>query len=172
MGWKTYLIVVDDIVSEDTILNALSRSDYELDVKLTGEDLFPSEGFSISSYNGCTIIGDPDLVMNIMDEYQDPQALARVSELGGARVVACVLHSVVNLAAFTLFQNGEVARAYVCASDEGVVVDEGDMLECEKRVYSAYETKTLEDGTKLFTDAEDEYDQSSLGEDVLSLIHI
>ena len=167
MGWKTNLVVVDCVVEESVLLSVLGRESQVRSALLTGEDLFPSDDFVICNYKGCTLISDPDIANDFTSDYGNVEVLSKVDTLGGTRVVACVLHSVVNLAAFSLFENGSVARAYACAADDGVFIDEGEMLECEKSVYAEYEPKTLEDGSVVYCDEHDEYDQSSLGEEVV-----
>ena len=167
VGWKTNLVIIDQLLDEATVLKALGREGYSYLDQLKGEDLFPSNDFVMGAHNGCTIIGDSDLADAFTTDYESAETQSLVTRLGGSRVVACVLHSVVNLAAFSLFNHGRLERAYACATDDGVFVDEGEMLECEKRVYAEYGKKTLEDGSVVFFDDHDEFDQSSLGEDVV-----
>ncbi len=167
MGWKTDLIVMDRELDESTILAALGRAGHKRAEMLTGEDLFPPKDFMMCTHKGCTIVGDPDLAGELASEFEDASVLSTLSSLGSTRVMACVLHSVVNLAAFSLFQDGRLVRAYASSSGDGVFIDEGEMLNCEKKVYSNYESKTLDNGSMVFVDEHDEYDQSALGEDVV-----
>ena len=167
VGWKTYLVVIDDIVDEKVLLRAFNKEGRERVKQLTGAELFPASDFVVGTHNGCTIIGDPEIAMEMASEYEDSKVLSWVSSLGCSRVIACVLHSVVNLAAFSLFQDGRLVRAYACSADDGVFIDEGNRLECEKELYAKFRTETLDDGTLMYVDEHDEFDQSSLGEELV-----
>ena len=84
-----------------------------------------------------------------------------------AAVLRVGLHSVVNLWSYAYFERGRLVRAYGGCADEGVMLDEGDLLP-EERPH--FERSVVRDGERFFYAEIDgrteEFDASAYGEEL------
>ena len=85
-----------------------------------------------------------------------------------AAVLRVGLHSVVNLWSYEYFEGGRLLRAYGGSADDGVMVDEGDLLP-EERPH--FERSVVRDGQRSFHAEIDgrteEFDASAFGEELV-----
>ncbi|SDW73527.1 DUF6928 family protein, partial [Nitrosomonas europaea] len=80
----------------------------------------------------------------------------------------CVLHSVVNLAAFALYEKGELKRCFAASGDDGVFASTGKVLSAERKVTSQYAEISNGDGEIVYVDDDGEtFTLDALGEDIV-----
>jgi hypothetical protein len=101
----------------------------------------------LGAYDGAAVIGTPDLIYSSEPMGRNPLILRILKTFPQAAVLPVCLHSVVNLFSYAYFEHGVLLRAYGGAADEGVVVDEGELLP-EERPH--FERSLVRDGKRFF----------------------
>nr|WP_165230833.1 hypothetical protein [Aquisphaera insulae] len=121
----------------------------------------------IGAYEGAAIIGHPDIVNACLEPRADPMTARILAAFPQAAVLRVGLHSVVNLWGYAYFERGNLVRAFGGTADDGVVLDEGDLLD-EERPH--FERSVVRDGRRFFfadIDGQmEEFDTSAFGEEL------
>nr|WP_148598346.1 hypothetical protein [Aquisphaera giovannonii] len=121
----------------------------------------------IGAYEGAAIIGHPDIVNACLEPRADPMTARILTAFPEAAVLRVGLHSVVNLWGYAYFERGRLTRAFGGSADDGVVLDEGDLLD-EERPY--FERSVVRDGRRFFladiNGQMEDFDASSFGEEL------
>lgn len=129
MGWKTDLIVIEGAAIErGELLKALGYEGVSSQQQSTCEAMFPPKSLLIGVHAGCTLVAEPKLPTKIMDHPTGVEARRLLALFPDQRILVCMLHSVVNLAAFSLFNKGELQRSFAASSDDGTFINVGEYL--------------------------------------------
>lgn len=169
MGWKTDLILIEgDVVSREELLEVIGRPGYSIHKRGTCGDMFPPRSLVIGAYSGCTLVADPKLPTSIIDYPAGQDANRLVANFADRQILCCVLHSVVNLAAFALYEKGELKRCFAASGDDGVFASTGKVLSAERKVTSQYAEISNGDGEIVYVDDDGEtFTLDALGEDIV-----
>ncbi len=128
------------------------------------EGIYP-ERLVVGAYDGAAVIGTPDLINTSERIGRNPLILRVLETFPKAAVLAVCLHSVVNLFGYAYFEDGVLLRAYGGSAEEGVVVDQGELLP-EERPH--FERSVVRDGQRFFyadiNGQMEEFDASAYGE--------
>ncbi|MFO0891090.1 MAG: hypothetical protein U0790_18340 [Isosphaeraceae bacterium] len=128
--------------------------------------IFP-ETLVIGAYEGAWIIGHPDIATVCLEPRADPMTARILAAFPDAAVLRIGLNSVVNLWGDAYFEQGKLVRAFGGSADDGVVLDEGDLLD-EERPH--FERSVVRDGQRFFfadIDGQmEEFDTSAFGEEL------
>ena len=121
----------------------------------------------IGAYDGAAIIGHPDISTACLEPRADPMTTRVLAAFPQAAVLRVGLHSVVNLWGYAYFERGRLLRAFGGSADDGVVLDEGDLLD-EERPH--FERSVVRDGQRFFfpdiNGQIEEFDTSAFGEEL------
>lgn len=121
----------------------------------------------VGAYEGAAIIGHPDIVNACLEPEADPMTARILAAFPDAVVLRVGLNSVVNLWGYAYFERGKLVRAFGGSADDGVVLDEGDLLD-EERPH--FERSVVRDGQRLFyadiNGQTEEFDVSAFGEEL------
>ena len=101
----------------------------------------------IGAYEGAAIIGHPDIVNACLEPRADPMTARILTVFPQAAVLRVGLASVVNLWSYSYFEQGRLVRAYGGSADDGVVMDEGELLAEE---HPHFERSVVRDGQRFF----------------------
>ena len=169
MGWKTNLIVIEGVVQDrHQLLKALGYDGASIQRQSTCETMFPSKGLVIGDYAGCTLVAEPRLPTKILDHPAGVEARRLLAQFPDRRILVCVLHSVVNLAGFSLFNKGELQRSFAVSSDDGIFINVGQGLSEEQQMLARYEQVTDDQGEVNYRDTDGEvYTLDQLGEEIV-----
>jgi len=169
MGWKTDLMLIEgDVADRTRLLEAIGRPRYSIQRRGTCDEMFPPRLLVIGSHAGCTLVADPKLPASIIDRPAGPDAERVMAVFSDRRILCCVLHSAVNLAAFALYGNGELKRCFAVSSDDGVFASTGEALDAERTVTSRYTQSSAADGETVYLDGDGEaYTLDALGEEIV-----
>lgn len=169
MGWKTDLILIEsEVADRQGLLQAIGRSNHSVERCGTCDEMFPPHSLLIGFHSGCTLVADPQLPTTIIDDPNSPDAHRLVAKFSDRRILCCVLHSVVNLAAFALYEKGELARCFAVSSEDGIIMNTGDSLDAERKVTDQYRHSLGDDGEHVYLDVDGEaYTLDALGEDIV-----
>jgi hypothetical protein len=122
----------------------------------------------IGAYEGAAIIGHPDIVKACLEPRADPMTARILVVFPQAAVLRVGLHSVVNLWSYAYFEQGKLVRAYGGSADDGVVLDEGDLLAEEE---PHFEKSVMREGRRFFYreigGKTEEFDASAFGEELV-----
>ncbi len=130
------------------------------------EGIYPDH-LVIGAYEGAAIIGHPDIATTCLEPKADPMTARVLAVFPQAAVLRVGLASVVNLWGYAYFERGKLVRAFGGSADEGVVLDEGDLLAEEK---PHFEMSVVRDGQRFFyaeiNGQMEEFDTSAFGEEL------
>jgi hypothetical protein len=125
------------------------------------------ESLMVGAYDGAAIIGHPDIANVCLERRADPITARVLAVFPQAAVLRVGLHSVVNLWSYAYFKRGTLIRAYGGSADDGVVLDEGDLLDEEK---PHFERSIVRDGERFFlaeiNGETEEFNASAFGEEL------
>lgn len=110
------------------------------------EGLYPDH-LVLGAYDGATVIGTPDLINSSERIGRNLLILRVLNAFPKATVLSVCLHSVVNLFGYASFEDGVLIRAYGGSAEDGVVVDQGELLPEEQ---PHFEHSIVRDGKRLF----------------------
>jgi hypothetical protein len=131
------------------------------------EGIFP-ETLVIGAYEGAAIIGHPDIVKSCLEPKADPMTARIMTACPQAAVLRVGLHSVVNLWSYAYCERGRMLRAYGGSADDGVVLDQGDLLAEE---HQHFERSVVRDGQRFFYKEIhgqiEEFDAAAFGESLV-----
>ena len=170
MGWKTNLIVLEGVIHDrEALLAAMGRKGAIAKAQSTcGEAMFPPKALTIGTHAGCTLIGDPDLATDVIEKPDGIASTNLLAKFSDRQILVCTLHSVVNLAAFALFERGRLTRSFGVSSDDGVFKNIGEALPEEQRALSSYTQVTDEEGEVVLHDEHGEtFGIDQVGEDIV-----
>jgi hypothetical protein len=181
MGWKASCVLISE--REPWHLASMPTHDPEkarrliLDLGLgphrnrgvtTFEEGIYPDRLVIGAYKGVAIIGHPRLVRACLEPRADPLTERILTVFPRAAVLRVGLHSVVNLWSYAYFEEGRLVRAHGGSADDGVVLDEGDLLDEEK---PHFERSVVRNGQRFFyaeiNGETEEFDASAYGEELV-----
>lgn len=153
MGWKTDLIILDGQLGDaKPLLLALGYDKATVQAASSVAAMFPPRQLLIAEYAGCTLIAEPSLPSAILGKPDGKEARRLLQQFPQHGMLVCVLHSVVNLAAFSLYQHGQLVRAFAASSDDGVFTDSGEPLAEEKQLLARFSKNIEDNGTAHYQD--------------------
>ena len=160
MGWKASCILISE--RNPRHLGTMPRHDPERARRLISDlgfgpcrsrgittfdvGIYP-DSLVIGAYEGAAIIGHPDIVRSCLEPKADPMTARILTVFPQAAVLRVGLHSVVNLWSYAYFERGRMLRAYGGSADDGVVLDEGDLLAEEQ---PHFERSVVRNGQRFF----------------------
>jgi uncharacterized protein DUF6928 len=160
MGWKASCILISERNSRH--LGTMLTHDPERARRLISDlgfgacrskgmttfdvGIYP-DSLVIGAYEGAAIIGHPYIVKSCLEPKADPMTARILTVFPQAAVLRVGLHSVVNLWSYAYFERGRMLRAYGGSADDGVVLDEGDLL-AEEQPY--FERSVVRNGQRFF----------------------
>ncbi len=170
MGYKTSAILIDRALgsSPEAFVRRLVGTPCSAVRTVTLDEVFYPKATYVGERGTSTIILDPKWPEPILEGGSSP-ILSRLFEMfPDANIAAVQLHSVTNYAAFRLFRSGTSVRAFMVASDDGVMLDQGEQLEAEARVFAGFKRVASEDPAPRYVDdAGAEWTLDQLGEELV-----
>ncbi len=160
MGWKASCILINgrepgylgtmpphDPERARRLIADLGLGPYRSRGMMPFEEGIFSDHLVVGAYDGAAVIGHPDIVNACLVPGADPMTARIMVVFPQAAVLRVGLHSLVNLWSYAYFERGKLLRAYGGAAEDGVVLDEGDLLAEEK---THFEKSVARDGQRFF----------------------
>jgi hypothetical protein len=160
MGWKASCILISE--RDPLHLGKMPRHNQEWARRMItdlGLGRYRSRGMTtfeegiypktlvIGAYEGAAIIGHPNVANACLEPRADPLTARILSVFPQAAVLRVGLHSVVNLWSYAYFERGRLLRAFGGSADDGVALDQGDLLAEEQ---PHFERSAVCDGQRFF----------------------
>jgi hypothetical protein len=175
MGWKTYTIFctdqpgyfeqrpIHDPVRAEKLLSILGLNEYDLVKPHTQVNDYPSSGdLYIGAYERGLVIANTTLAALLFDDNSRTKNFGRVKDNPDFRknihtlypngeVIALILHSVVNMWGYSVYQRGELIRSASGAEGEfyGSI---GDPLPEEQAVLAEHPIELIDKGDVIYSE--------------------
>ncbi len=169
MGWKASMILINS--EEEFDKNDFFESLGYYNLEKTDQQYFDSvinpdeDKIYLGQYNGNTIICMQGIPLESMDESMSKAETILSNKFPNSDIVTFVLHSTVNLWGYSIARNGEKIRVRFGASDEGTIVEYGEILDSEKELFSKSRLNKYGERIFIFDDMpEDEFLDDQVGE--------
>jgi hypothetical protein len=159
MGWKCSCLFVGNIENgyfatkpkhsseqAQNILRALGHNTDKIGKKHHA-DIYPAaNNIVVGAFEKGAFLANTK-IMDFLETGQDDYFRKAMSCYPGGNLLALALHSVVDFSAFAYYQNGQLRRMFACASDPGIIRQDGArLLEEEKQYEGSFER----DGALVF----------------------
>lgn len=174
MGWKASMIIIenpDNFDDEISLLKAIGKSNFKFKDETTlDECIYPRDkSISIGRYNGNIIISeDYQITTKTLEKAENLNLTIEEENLckmfPNSEIVTIACHSVVNYHGYSLIKNGKKLRLKVISS-ETPLIEFGQKLKEEEKLYSASYQKEGTNFWKDATDPNEEYSEDQLMED-------
>mgnify|MGYP007079438759 FL=1 len=170
MGWKTSMVIVNNysLFSNYELLHELGYQKLKKIGTQTLEDaLYPKDGeLFIGRFKNNIIICETDLAYNTLNEKLSNEEF-RLNELLKKNTEICgfVLHSGNNIYGYSISQNSKRIRVKAGSSDDGIIIDVGQVLQEEQEVLNEFILVPLKDGFQELKRTE--YAEDQIGEDLV-----
>lgn len=181
MGWKASCILVNergpgylgtmpphDPLRAERLIARLGLGRHRSRGTTTFDEGIYPERLVVGAYDGAAVIGHPRVGGTCLDSGADPLTARVLAAFPQAAVLRVGLHSVVNLWGYAYFEAGRLRRAYGGCADEGVMLEEGDLLPEEQ---PHFERSVVRDGERFFHAEIDkrteEFDAPAFGEELV-----
>ena len=120
----------------------------------------------VGAFEHGLILGNIPLAEEVF-QHTVPKAVAHACRLyPGTEVLVVMLHSVVNLFGYAFFRGGRLMRARAGSAEDGIIVDEGAILDFERPLFAE---SVIEDGQRVFRrkhgDETHTFDEAAFGEE-------
>lgn len=175
MGWKTYTIFctdqpgyfqdrpVHDPVRAEKLLHTLGLGEYDLVKPNTRVNEYPSSGdLYIGAYERGLVIANSTLAALLFDDNSRTKNFGRVKDNPDFRknihtlypngeVIALILHSVVNMWGYSVYQRGKLIRSASGAEGEfhGSI---GDPLPEEEAILAEHPIESIDNGDVAYSE--------------------
>lgn len=159
MGWKTSMIIINTDQPFD-FSNLFQKLGYE--VSSNSDELFeaiiypPDDKIYLGYCNKTTIICLQELVLDAFQANVSTLEQALCDCFPNTEIATLALHSVVNFWAYSVVKDGKKLRVRAGDADEGIIIDEGKVLEEEKELLAKAYTNTNGEQLFVFEDILDE----------------
>ncbi len=152
MGWKASMIIVSkpapvdlrSLLGELGFSNLTKIEDEPVEVAINPRD---NQVF-IGSYKGNLLICALNFPMDFFYTYESHTEKILINTFPGCEICSIVLHSSINLWAYSITKNGQKIRVRAGRADEGTYIDLGEPLEEEKELLSR--STIDEDGARTY----------------------
>ena len=132
MGWKTSIILINSEkkFDKDVFFESINYFDLQQsEAQFFEEIMNPDDNkICIGKYNGNTIICMQELPLESMGELLSEAETLLCNAFPNVDIVSFVLHSFMNLWGYSIVRNGEKIRVRVGSSEEGTIVEYGEIL--------------------------------------------
>ncbi|WP_020470093.1 DUF6928 family protein [Zavarzinella formosa] len=162
MGWKASCILASN--REDGYLGALPAHDPQRADEIIrqlgmgafervgpstfDEGIYPQDdSLYVGAYDGAIVLGSEEVAAVCISEKTPSLILHLADCLPNARMMAMVLHSVVNLYGYAIYENGKLLRVRAGSSDAGVFLDKGEPLPEEQMLFAK---SIMKDGQRVY----------------------
>jgi len=160
MGWKASTIIISNPtqVDNEKLLNDLGFSnlkkieDEPFEVAINPDD----NNVFIGTYKDNLLICAPDIPMFFFEDDETQTEKILIKAFPTSEICSIVLHSGVNLWAYSVTKNGQKIRARAGSSDDGTFVEIGEPLEEEKELLSKSTLEKNGARTYIFEETDDE----------------
>lgn len=143
MGWKTSLVIINSLsqIKDQDLLTKLGYEDFtECEEETFEIAMYPETNkIYIGEFNGNRIICSQDLPITFFDKNISPTERTLNDLFPDTEICALALQSTVNFWGYSISKNNQKIRVRVGTADTGTAVEEGEILEEEKELFSKSE---------------------------------